>query len=670
MSFLKNATMALVFGGVAQLVRAPACHAGGRGFESLHSRKLDNGIIMLTRIREKLGSWVIGVLLFLVAIPLIFMGLGNYQTASQTYAFKINDQVVTTAKLEQEVFQYRQALEKNFQGNIPPIYTDNFIKNLTIEYMMRTILLDMTSRDLGLVYHNKSIIDKISNTSSFRDENGFNKDLYKRQLFKINMTPQNYERYIYQKEITEQLKNSITDTSFLTKPEEGNLIKFRHHKRQGSYFIVRRNNITKSISISDDEISDYYDQNKDTFFSPEKAVFNYLDINKNDIIKDVKTNGELIKSIYQKNSKDGMYNTPAKYQILHLLVSVNQDSNISEAKKTADKARKELLSGMFFGEAVKLYSNDEETKINKGYLGEFILDDLPDYISVEVKDLNVGDISNIIKSSEGFHIISIKEKKPESNTSFSEIKETIIKDYKREFGSRKYFDLTDEINEENFKENATLKKLSDLYNLKINRSKIITRDNGYGLFNYDFIREIIFEENILAKNKTSELIFVNDDRFIIVELDNLTKPKQLTLSESKEIIKSLLLTQKTNKKIISKSQSLRDNLNAGLPIESQYKLIAFNDDIDSKELSNDVKKIIFSSNINKGFSYRKLDNNNYVVFVIDNITYPENLKNIDEQNDFSNFVLNTRSESEFSLFYDSIKSKKDIEINKDYLDKD
>jgi len=625
---------------------------------------------MLTRIREKLGSWVIGVLLFLVAVPLIFMGLGNYQTASETYVFKIDDQVITTAKLEQEVFQYRQALEKNFQGNIPPIYTDNFIKNLTMEYMMRTILLDMISRDLGLVYHNKSIIDKISNTSSFRDENGFNKDLYKRQLFKINMTPQNYERYVYQKEITEQLKNSITDTSFLTKPEEGNLIKFRHHKRQGSYFIIRRNDIAKSISITDDEISDYYDQNKDTFFSPEKAVFNYLDINKNDIIKGIKTNGELIKSIYKKNSKDGIYNIPAKYQILHLLISINQDFNTSKAKKTADKAREELLSGMSFAEVVKLYSNNEETKINNGYLGEFILDDLPDYMSMEVKDLNVGDISNIIESSEGFHIISIKEKKPESNTSFSEIKDTIIKDYRREFGSRKYFDLTDEISEENFKENTTLKQLSDLYNLKINRSKTITRDNGYGLFNYNFIREIIFEEDILTKNKTTELIFVNDDRFIIAELDNLIKPEQLTLSESKEIIKPLLLTQKTNKKIISKSQDLRDNLNAGLPIENQYKLITFNDAIDSKELSDNIKKIIFSSNINKGFSYRKLDDNNYVVFVVDNITYPENLKNIDEQNDFSNFVLNTRSESEFSLFYNSIKSKKDIEINKDYFDRD
>jgi len=107
-----------------------------------------------------------------------------------------------------------------------------------------------------------------------------------------------------------------------------------------------------------------------------------------------------------------------------------------------------------------------------------------------------------------------------------------------------------------------------------------------------------------------------------------------------------------------------------LPIKNQYKRIAFNDSIDSKELSDNIKKIIFISNINKGFSYEKLDNNDYVVFVVDNITYPENLKDIDEHSDFSNFVLNTRSESEFNLFYNYIKSSKDIEINNDYLDKD
>ena len=55
-------------------------------------------------------------------------------------------------------FQYRQALDQNFQGNIPPIYTSKFIRSLTLDYMIRTILLDKTARSKGLVFHNDSII--------------------------------------------------------------------------------------------------------------------------------------------------------------------------------------------------------------------------------------------------------------------------------------------------------------------------------------------------------------------------------------------------------------------------------------------------------------------------------------------------------------------------------
>ena len=111
---------------------------------------------MLTRIREKLSTWVVALLLLFIAIPLIFMGVGNYQSASDSYAFKINDQVITTSQLEQEVFQYRQALEKNTQGSLPPFYTNKFIRNITMDYMLRTIILDNAAQDACLLYTSPS----------------------------------------------------------------------------------------------------------------------------------------------------------------------------------------------------------------------------------------------------------------------------------------------------------------------------------------------------------------------------------------------------------------------------------------------------------------------------------------------------------------------------------
>ena len=217
---------------------------------------------MLTRIREKLSSWVIALLLLFIAIPLVFMGLGNYQSASDSYAFKINDQVITTSQLEQEGFQYRQALESNNQGSLPPFYTNKFIRNITMDYMLRTIILDNTAKDIGLVYHNESILDQIYNTSSFRDESGFNKDIYKSQLYRIGMSPQSYEGYVHQKGISEQLKKAITTTSIITTQEKTDLIKFRHHTRNVNYKVIKFDDIKKSLSISEKDKKAFYDANK------------------------------------------------------------------------------------------------------------------------------------------------------------------------------------------------------------------------------------------------------------------------------------------------------------------------------------------------------------------------------------------------------------------------
>ena len=94
-----------------------------------------------------------------------------------------------------------------------------------------------------------------------------------------------------------------------------------------------------------------------------------------------------------------------------------------------------------------MYSNDEETLANKGYLGEFIASDLPTYLSSELIDLDINEVSEIIESDKGYHIISIINKVSDKPSSLEDKRSIIVSDYKKEMGTRKYFDLIDDIEE-------------------------------------------------------------------------------------------------------------------------------------------------------------------------------------------------------------------------------
>ena len=619
---------------------------------------------MLARIREKLSTWVIALLLLFIAIPLVFMGLGNYQSASDTYAFKVNDQIITTSQLEQEVFQYRQALEQNTQGALPPFYTNKFIRNITMDYMLRTIILDNTASAYGLVFHNTSILNKIYNTSSFKDESGFNKEKYKSQLYRIGMTPQSYEGYIYQKGISDQLKNSITSTSIITMQEKTDLIKFRHHVRNINYKIIDFDDIKKNINISDSKIKEYYETNKPAYMSNAFAQYQYIDVDKNDIIKTISVTDEIISDIYDKNLANGDYNKPIKYEINHILMN---DKSLT-SQKAIKNALNDLKSGMSFSEVAVMYSNDDDTLNNKGYLGQFLIEDLPAYLSSELVNLETNEISSIIESDKGYHLISIKNKILEKPTSLEQVKENIVSDYKKEMGTRKYFDLIDAMEERNFTKTSTIQDISSEFNIPKLSSKYISKSEGYGIFNFDFVRNQLFTNNIIDNNNTSDLIFINDDRYIIAQLLSYKDPVQMSYDESKDIIKTLLLTKEAEDNIRSISENQRNDLNAGISnMDSNFK--QFSGTLDSEDIDNRLKEIFFSTSSETGYLTAKLGNN-YLIYNVDDVIYPEDISKIENSDDYYNFVLNTRSESEFNLFYNNIKSNLNILINNEYMDRD
>ncbi len=128
------------------------------------------------------------------------------------------------------------------------------------------------------------------------------------------------------------------------------------------------------ISVTDDEIKKYYENNKDEFKKPETYKLSYIFVKDEDKLKKV----------------------------------VN-----------------ELKNGTSFEKVASLYSDDEETRKNKGFLGEVSIDELSEPYRSVISKLKVGEYSDPIKVENGYQIIRIDEKIPEKIVTLEEVKDKI-----------------------------------------------------------------------------------------------------------------------------------------------------------------------------------------------------------------------------------------------------
>ena len=164
-----------------------------------------------------------------------------------------------------------------------------------------------------------------------------------------------------------------------------------------------RANIVSEVQVTDDKVKSFYDKNKDTFIKPETFKVSHIYVS-------IPAPG------------DGEADSPEdRAKAKEILDWVK-----NEARKKIDLASLSLKSGKSFTSVAKKFSEDPKTSEKGGDLGFLMKNQtLPEVSSAMVK-LKVGEISSVIESSLGFHIIQLTEKKESHVIALDEVKPDIL----------------------------------------------------------------------------------------------------------------------------------------------------------------------------------------------------------------------------------------------------
>ena len=170
---------------------------------------------------------------------------------------------------------------------------------------------------------------------------------------------------------------------------------------------------------------DYFDKNQDRFIKPMKVSVDFVELNLDEVTKSISPSDDDLAILYDEEKN--RFSTDEERKAQHILI---------EKKVTADQVISLINEGKSFEDLAKEYSIDTGSKDSGGDLGFFGIGVMVPEFETAVFAMKEGEVSGPIKSEFGFHVIKLNKIKESSLKSFDEVKEQLVKIYQKNQGQK------------------------------------------------------------------------------------------------------------------------------------------------------------------------------------------------------------------------------------------
>lgn len=349
---------------------------------------------MLDFMRRNANSWVMiflfGIIIFVFAIN--FGPWAGNASAGVPYAATVNHEAISMAEFR-TAYASQFARIKQFRPEYDQSQADkDGLKQIVVEQLVSRELLTQLGRQKQLTIGARTLAEEIKERV-FGGDQEFNKEEYIRRVnaFFQSTVPQ-FEEQVEKELIAEQMANLLGTGVYVSEEEARMAFKDKNTKVAIEFIKVNPKHFTAVRAITADEIKRYQD-----------------------------ANGKQISDYY--NEHIGEYVQEKQIRASHILVKVAQNTSPTEKaalKEKAQKIRERVKNNEDFAEVAKKESDDTGSKIKGGDLGFFAPGAMVEEFSKAAFALKPGEVSEIIESPFGFHIIKQTDQKPEQKRKLEE----------------------------------------------------------------------------------------------------------------------------------------------------------------------------------------------------------------------------------------------------------
>ncbi|MCW5212082.1 SurA N-terminal domain-containing protein [Desulfobulbus sp. TB] len=389
---------------------------------------------MLNILRKRAQSPLIQGLVLVIAIVFIFWGFGGNQGNNRTAVATVNKVNITYQDYVQAYNQATENFRQQFGEKIPSALMEQMgIKQQVLDQLIQSELLRQGGEEIGVRVSDLMAQEKIKKMEVFHEKGRFNQQRYEDLLARSRMTPTVFENSIKSDLRIQRITDDIAGFVLVSDYEVDRWLAYNEEEIQLNYVQLNAADFEKNVVIQDDELSTWFAAKKKNYQSEAKIRLKYLSFNVKENLDQVKPDEEEIRTLYE--SRKESYQQPEQRHARHILLKTNEGD--TEADRTEKKGKAEEVlqlartEGSDFSELAKEYS-EGPTKERGGDLGFFAQGRMVPAFDQAIFALQPDEISEVVETQFGYHIIKLEEIRPATVRTFEEVQDNLAVTLKKQ----------------------------------------------------------------------------------------------------------------------------------------------------------------------------------------------------------------------------------------------
>ncbi|MGZ8272117.1 MAG: SurA N-terminal domain-containing protein [Methylophilus sp.] len=626
---------------------------------------------MLDKIRSIAKGWVGKALLALITIPFALFGIDSYlnRAGNNVPVAEINGSHISVQDYANALKNLRNRLQS--EGKVDQAQLNSpEVKALVLNQLINKRLLNDEIQHAKYAISDAQLSTYVTGMPEFQKDGKFSQELYDQTLQQNHITPSRFEAGMRLDLLAQQAQDGITKLGFISNARADNIFKLTNQQRVVTVSEIKTKDFINQVKIDPAQVKAYYEEHKDKLIVPEQVKIEFLLLSANSFIPTIKVDDAEVKKFYDENASKFQGNEQRRAS--HILIGFGVNAT-PEQKLQAKAKAEEILAAIkkdpksFEALAIK-NSQDPGSAAKGGDLGSFGHGAMVKPFEDAAFSMKVNEVSNLVESEFGFHIIKVTEITGESSD-YNSLKPKIKAELLFQKAQTAFTEQAENFSNMVYEQSGSLQPAAKAFGGQVQTSDWLTREAGAKFFKNDKIMNLVFSDEVLKDHRNTEAVEVSPNNLVSARLVEYKPAAPRSFDEVKAGIEDLLKLEAASKLALIKGEAALKSLRDGKEVTGIEWIPELTvDRKNAQGLTELAMNQVFKTNVAKLPAYSGVADSKQGYLLVKVIKVDALIPTDAEAQKTAKTELNAALSSEYLAAYkQSLREKSNVKVNQKLL---